>query len=425
MSDFNLVKKTFPSGLRAVMLPRPDVQTVTFMVLIGVGSRYETPRQAGLSHFLEHMFFKGTATRPTAKEIAEAIDGVGGEFNAFTGEEYTGYYVKLAAEHLNHGAEVVSDILLRPLFPPAEIERERGVITEEIRMYTDTPMRHISHLWQAALFGDHPLGRRIDGSVETVTKFKRADFMHYTQHHYHTRNAVVAVAGNFEVRSTQRLLAKLLAGLAKGKETYPKPAPAGTPRRKFVHEYRQHLDQTHLMVGVPGLARGDKRSYAAELLAVILGNGMSSRLFTAVREREGLAYMVRTSDDNYVDTGSFVTQSGVRTDKAERALELILKEYDRIMDEEVGPAELEKAKQMVRGNMVLGLEETNALAIYAGDQELLEKKIKTPHEIWQKVSAVKASDIRNIARYLLAPKRRAVALLSPHKSTKSFEKLLT
>jgi len=394
------------------------------MILIGVGSRYETPKQAGLSHFLEHMFFKGTQTRPSAKEIAEAIDSVGGEFNAFTGEEYTGYYVKLAAEHLNHGAEVVSDILLRPLFPEAEIERERGVIIEEIRMYTDMPMRHIHHLWQSALFGDHPLGRRIDGSIKTVSSFKRKDFLNYTKNHYHTSNTVVAVAGNFDVKKTEKLLEKLLAPLPRGEETFPKSAPRGLPRQRFVHEYRKHLDQTHIMVGVPGLARSDERSYAAELLAVILGSGMSSRLFHAVREREGLAYMVRTSDDSYVDAGSFVTQTGVRTDKAERALQLILAEYDRIMDEPVTDAELEKAKQMVRGNMVLGLEETNSIAIFAGEQELLEKKIKTPEDIWHKISRVTVPEIQKIARDLLPASRRAVALLSPRRSVKAFEKMV-
>ncbi len=425
MPSFPLIKRRHSSGLQTILLPRHDVQTVTFLVLISVGSRYETERQSGLSHFLEHMFFKGTENRPTSKEIAEAIDRVGGEFNAFTGEEYTGYYVKLAAEHLGHGAEVVSDILLRPLFPQEEIDRERGVIVEEIRMYTDTPMRHIHHLWQQVQFGDHPLGRRIDGSEKTVSSFRRSDFLAYTKKHYHTNNAVVVVAGNFDPKSTSTLLRDLFQSLARGAETKPKSAPAKIPEKRFVHEYRKHLDQSHIMIGAEGVSHADERRYAAAVLATILGSGMSSRLFITVRERHGLAYMVRTTADSYTDTGSFVTQAGVRTDKAAKAAQLIMEEYDRIMNEPVSLDELYKAKQMLRGNLVLNLEETNALAVFAGEQELLEHKIQTPDQIWRKIEAVTPAEVRQTAQELLGPKRRLLALLSPHTSTTAFEKLLT
>jgi predicted Zn-dependent peptidase len=425
MNNFVLQKKTLPGGLRTVLLPRQEGQTVTFLVLIGVGSRYETAKQAGLSHFLEHMFFKGTTTRPSTKEIAEAIENIGGEFNAFTSEEYTGYYVKVAAEHLTKGAEVVSDILLRPLFPQEEIERERGVITEEIRMYTDMPMSHVRHLWQEAMYGNHPLGRRIDGGVETVSQFMRPDFLKYTKTHYHTENTVVAVAGKFDVSVTAELLQKLFAPLARGKETFPKSAPATVPAgQRVVSEYRKTLDQTHLVIGGLGVSYKDERRWAAELLATILGGGMSSRLFLQVRERHGLAYSVRTGLDSYVDTGSFATQTGARSDKAAFALELILQEYDRIMNEPVPDAELEKAKQILRGNMVLELEETNALATFAAGQELLKHEILTPQKIWQKIEAVTIHDVQKVAQDLLAPATRTLALLSPHKSITAFTRLV-
>ena len=335
MKDFPLIKRKLPGGLRTLLLPRSEVQTVTFLVLIGVGSRYETPRRSGLSHFLEHMFFKGTETRPTTKEIAEAIDGIGGESNAFTSEEYTGYYVKVAMPHLERGAEIVSDILLRPLFASEEIERERGVIAEEIRMYTDTPMYHIHNLWQQVLFGDHPLGRDIAGTAETVSSFKRSDFVNYTNRHYHTGNAVVVVSGNFEESATQRLLEQLFKSLSRGQATQPRKAPFALPRQRLVHERRSSLDQTHMLVGVPGVSYRDKRRWATQLLAAILGGGMSSRLFLSVRERHGLAYAVRTGTDSYTDTGSLATQVGARTDKAALALKLILEEYDRVMEEGV------------------------------------------------------------------------------------------
>ena len=424
MSHFPLIQKTLPSGLRTIILPRPDFETATILVLIGVGSRYETPRQGGLSHFLEHMFFKGTEKRPTTKEISEAIDNVGGDFNAFTTEEYTGYYVKVASEYLEKGADVVSDILLRPLFPAEEIERERGVIQEEIKMYTDNPMRHIHHLWQQAMFGDHPLGRRVDGKHEVVGALKRKDFLAYVKSHYHTGNAIVVVAGNVDVKNTQKMIGKLFTPLVQGAETVPKAAPRKTPAEKFVHEYRKSLDQTHMMVGVPGVSSTDPRRYAAGLLAAILGGGMSSRLFLSVRERNGLAYMVKTYSETYTDTGSFVTQTGVRTDKAEQALSLILQEYDRVMDELVSEEELQKVKQMARCGLVLDLEETNNLALFASVQELTEHEIMTPEEIMKHIDAVTPQDIQNVARELLQKNKRAVALLGPQKSSKAFEKLL-
>jgi predicted Zn-dependent peptidase len=424
MDSFPLVVDKLATGLPTVMLPTHEGQTVTFLVLIGVGSRYESPRQWGLSHFLEHMFFKGTQKRPDTKQIAEAIDNVGGEFNAFTGEEYTGYYVKVASEYLERGADVVADILLQPLFPAVEIERERGVITEEIRMYTDTPMRHVWHLWSQALFGDHPLGRRIDGTPETVASFKRADFLRYTKQHYHTGNAVVTVAGRCDQVATKKLLAQLFASLPQGGATHPRPAPKRVPFQRVVAESRRSLDQTHLLVGAPGLSLHDDQRWAAEVLATILGAGMSSRLFIAVRERRGLAYAVRTSADSYTDAGSFVTQAGVRTDSALQALEVILDEYARIRNELVPPAELTKAKQMLRGRLLLELEETNALALFAGMQQLLRGTIETPATVREKIEGVTAEEVQAVAQRILDPASLALALLGPQRHVKPFERLL-
>lgn len=424
MADFPIIEKKLPGGLRVVLLPRSAGPTVTFLVLVGVGSRYETERQWGLSHFLEHMFFKGTTTRPTTKEIAELIDGVGGEFNAFTGEEYTGYYVKVASEHLQRGADAVSDILLRPLFAEEEIERERGVITEEIRMYTSMPMAHVRHLWQETLFGAHPLGRRIDGLEKTVAQFARTDFVGYIRKHYHTENTVVTVAGGFETRETLALLEKLFAPLPRGKASFPAAAPAKRPQHRFRHEHRKNLEQTHLMVGVPGVSLSDERRWAVEVLATVLGGGMSSRLFLEVRERHGLAYAVRTSADQYVDAGSLVTQVGAKNEKAELALQLILNEYDRVMEELIGQAELNKAQEMVIGHLLLELEETNSLAVFAGAQALLEREIITPDEIKKRVRAVTAADIVRAAQELLDKKRRALALLGPQKQVAAFERLM-
>ncbi|MAF80790.1 hypothetical protein CL628_02130 [bacterium] len=424
MASFRIQNKQLKNGLSTVLMPSDDGGTVTFLVLVGVGSRYETPRQSGLSHFLEHMFFKGTSKRPTTKEISEAVDNVGGEFNAFTSEEYTGYYVKVAAAHLNRAADVVSDILLQPLFPAEEIERERGVIIEEIKMYTENPMRHVHQLWMQALYGKHPLGWDIAGTAETVSAMQRQDFVNYTSEHYHTGNAVIAVAGNFNPKQMTVRLNKLFAKLSDGRATRPKSAPKRQSVQRLVHEARPSLDQTHLMVGVPGPAMGSKDRWASAILATVLGGGMSSRLFLQVRERRGLAYAVRTNTDELTDTGSFVTQAGVRTDKAVEALKVILEEYDRAMDEPVGEEELHKAKQMLRGQLLIGLEETNALAIFGGMQQLLKGKVMKPGEIVKQIDKVTAKQVQSLAQKLLAPKKRALALLGPQKSAGRFEKLL-
>ncbi len=424
MTEFPLIQKTLPGGLRVVMLPREQVETVTFMIMIGVGSRYETPRQNGLSHFLEHMFFKGTERRPDKKAIAVEMDALGAEFNAFTSEEITSYYVKVAKENIEKGADVVSDILLRSLFPVEEIERERGVIIEEIKMYTDEPSKHVWHLWTRAMYGAHPLGRRVDGTVATVSAFKRPDFLKYVKSHYHTENAVVDVAGNFQPERMEALLAALLSELPAGKETFPKKMTVRLPAKRFVFERRASVDQTNLTAGVPGVALLDDDRAAVEVLATILGGGMSSRLFLRVREDHGLAYSVRTMSESYTDTGFLVTSAGLRSDKAAFAAKLIFEEYDRLMDELVPAEELAKAKQMIHGHMVIGLEETNALALFTGVQTLLEKRVLTPAEIWKRVEAVTPADVRRVAKRLLAPKKRAMALLGPQKSTTEFEKLL-
>lgn len=424
MTAFPLIDETLPGGLRVLLLPRSEGETVTFMVLIGVGARYEATRQWGLSHFLEHMFFKGTERRPDKREIAETLDRVGAEFNAFTAEELTAYYVKVPAEHLRLAVDVVSDILLRSLFPAGEIEREKGVIAEEIRMYTDSPMSHVQHLWLSALFGTHPLGRRIDGSLDSVRGFKRRDFVGYTKRHYHTGNAAVAVAGRFATDEVQALVREAFAPLPKGAATHPSGMRGRLPARRFVHERRPMLDQTHLVVGVPGVRFRDPRRFAADILATLLGGGMSSRLFIRIREEHGLAYAVRATSENFADCGSWAVQAGLRTGGAAEAWRMINQEFDRVMHEPVSEDELNKAKEMLRGRLVMGLEETNAQALFTGGQALLEGSVRTPEEVWREIARVRPRDVQRVAQELLPQSRRAAALLGPQRSVRRFEKLL-
>lgn len=422
--SFSFTQKRLKGGLQVALFPRNEMQSVTFVILIGVGSRYETKSQSGLSHFLEHMFFKGTRNLPKPQHIAQALDDIGAEYNAFTGEEYTGFYVKTARENLSRGVEVVADILLNSQFLEQEIEKERGVIIEEIRMYTDSPMKHVSHLWQEAMFGKHSLGRRIDGSIKTVSSFSRKDFIAYTGKHYHTGNAIIAVAGACQTHEVSTRIQKLFAGLPVGRETYPTQAPRRIPEKRVVFERRTNLDQTHLIVGGPGLSLRDKRRWAAEVLAIILGGGMSSRLFVRVREEHGLAYSIHTSLSSYTDTGSFETQAGLRTDRAEFGLSLICSEYDKACKNLVSEDELARAKEIFRGHFIRNLEESNALAFYGASQLLLEKQFLTPAKVWDAIRSVSRKDVRSVARVLLDPRKRALALLSSHKSPKAFEKAL-
>lgn len=420
-----IVRDTLPSGVRLVLLPRSDGQAVTFMVLIGVGSRYETITQWGLSHFLEHMFFKGTTTRPDTQQIAEAIDRVGGEFNAFTSEEVTAYHVTVAQEHFERAADVVSDILLRPLFASEEIERERGVITEEIRMYTSMPQAHVRHLWNQAVWGDHPLGRRIDGSEESVASFDRSHFLAYTKAHYHAGTTVVAVAGKFDEGLVRQRISELFSPLPVHTKTLVAiPFAADRPAQRMVIEQRAELNQVHLVLGVPGVSVRDERRWAVDLLAAVLGGGMSSRLFLSIRERHGLAYTVRTSAQQFTDTGDLSTYAGVRVDSADKAGALILQEYDRVMQEPVGVDELTKVKEMVYGHLMLELEDTQTMAVAAGSDELFLGRPLTPQEIKERLFAVTADQLQRVAQELLVPRVRAVAVLGPG-SGNAWQKLLT
>lgn len=291
-------------------------------------------------------------------------------------------------------------------------------------MYTDNPASHVQHLWLAALFGEHPLGRRIDGSLQSVQAFARRDFLQYTKRHYHTGNAVVAAAGRFPADEVLALVRDAFGTLPKGAATHPRGARGSAPAQRFVHERRSALDQTHLVVGVPGVPFNHPQRFAADILAVLLGGGMSSRLFMRIREEHGLAYAVRASSENFVDCGSWAVQAGLRTDGAEAALKMINEELDRVMDETVSADELNKAKEMLRGHLVMGLEETNALALFAGGQQLLEGRVRTPQELLDELKRVTAAQVQAAARTLFDRSRRAVALLSPHRSVRRFEAVI-
>jgi predicted Zn-dependent peptidase len=415
-------KSVLSNGLRLIEAPQKDSQTVTVLVLFAAGSKYETKEINGLSHFLEHMFFKGTKKRPTTLAISEVLDRVGGRYNAFTSKEFTGYWAKVGAEHLDLALDWVSDILLNSKFDGAEIEKERGVIIEEINMYQDTPMAYVGELWEGLLYGDQPAGWQVIGTKENITKMARQQFLDYFKTHYNTGNALVCLAGNIDDK-IQGKVTKYFGALAKGIET-KKLAVREAQKKPATLVFEKATDQTHLCLGTRAYDIWHRDRYALAVLANILGGMMSSRLWISVREKKGLAYYVRTSVENFTDSGYLVTQAGVANNKVEEAVAEILKEYKKICGQKVNPTEIKKAKDNIKGSTRLSLETSDELASFVAGQEILKKEILTPEQFFAKIDKVTATDLSRVARDIFRLEKLNLALIGPFKEKEKFEKLL-
>src|SRR3989338_1030342 len=380
-------KSTLPNGIRLITLPMTGTEAVTVMVYIRAGSRFENERNNGIAHFLEHMFFKGTQKRPTTLDISREIEEVGGEFNAWTSEEYTGYYFKVTRPHTELAIDLVSDMLLHSKFDPEEIEREKGGILQEINMYRDDPRSHIYNVWEAVLYPGDQAGRPVIGSPETVKSFTRDTFTNFVQQRYQAQGTVVAIAGNFKTPKVAEIVTSYFKDAPTG-AIAPQPTIHVSQSMPNVLIHHKKTDQAHFALGVRGYDMFHKDRYALQLLAVILGGGMSSRLFIEIRERRGLAYYVGTRADNATDTGNLATFAGVQTDKADAAITTTLQEYVKIADTPVDIAELTKAKEMIKGGMLLGLESSEERATWGGVQELLRNEITPVGEIIKRIDAV-------------------------------------
>lgn len=416
-------KITLDNGLRIITVPMESVKSVTAMILVGVGSRYETRETNGISHFVEHMAFKGTRERPTALIISSLIDGIGGEFNAFTSKEITGFYIKAAASHLPLALDVLSDLLLHSKFEKAEIEKERGVIVEEINLYEDTPMRKISDIYEELLYGDTPLGWDTAGRKEIIKKIQRQDFLNYLHSFYSPKRMSVIVAGSFQEQEVVDLVEKLLGQVKpfnvskydKVIEKQQKPAAL----IKF-----KKTEQAHLCLGVRTFSYSHPDRYILSVLAAILGGGMSSRLFHEVREKRGLAYYIRSSSDHFLDTGTFVTQAGVDLRRIEEAIKVILDEYQKMSFSQCQKEEIIKAKEYLKGHLILELEDSKGVASLFGSQEILERKIKTPEEIIREIDRVSDEDVKRVAKNIFENQSLNLAVIGPFKDGKKFEKIL-
>ncbi len=416
-------KKTYKNGLRVVTVPMKDNPTVTVLVLVGTGSDYEAKKINGISHFLEHMCFKGTKKRPTAQSISHELDSLGCQYNAFTGHEMTGYYAKGDAKNFKQMFDIVSDIYLNSTFPEKEMEKEKGVIVEEINMYEDMPQQHVQDLFGNILYGDQPAGWNIAGPKENIKKMVRDNFVNYKKSHYVASNTLIVVSGNItndEVYKEVNKYFKDIKSTGKLKKQKTKEIQMSP---NILVKYKE-TDQTHFVLGVRTFSLFDKRNMILSLLSGVLGAGMSSRLFNKLREEMGVAYYVRTFNEASLDHGSFQISAGVNNARTEEVIKEILKECKLLMNEKVSDKELNKVKSYIIGNMKMSLEATDDIANFYGGQELMKREIKTLEEKIKENQKITSEDIQKKGKIIFKNKNLNLAMIGPYKKSEEFEKIL-
>ncbi len=416
-------KKIFGNGLRLLTIPLKGTKVATVFVLVKTGSKCEEKNISGISHFLEHMLFKKTKKRPSPLKIAESLDKVGGVYNAFTGSDYTGYYAKVDSSKISLAIDWVSDIYLNSLLPEVEVEKEKGVIKEEINMYYDNPMTYSQILFQKLLYGDQPAGWDIAGTKESVSKIKREDLLSYMQSQYVSESTVVVVAGNIKEKEIENEVVRAFSKIKKGvaKKSVSVFEDQKSPQAEVFYK---ETDQTHLCLGARSFNIFHKDRYTQEVIATILGGMMSSRLFIKIRDELGLAYYIKTEVEDNPDTGVIVTRAGVDNKKAKDAVSAIMKEYQKITKETIPAQELKKAKEHIKGKTAILLESSDALAYFHGLNELLEDKMYRLNDIFSDIDKVTAKDVKETARNIFKPENINLALVGPFKAKKSFQELI-
>jgi predicted Zn-dependent peptidase len=423
MAVFN--RQTLPNEVRLLTASSDHAQSVSCFIMFAAGSRYETPDTSGVAHFAEHMFFKGTERRPTARDIGTEIDSIGGEFNAFTGKEYTGYYVRCAAEHRQIAFDVLVDMLRHSKFDAEEIDREKGVIVEEMNMYFDTPRDYISGVYDTLLYGDQPLGWDIIGRKETVRAATRETFLDYIDRWYKPKRMVVGVSGKIE-GDLEEEITTLLGDLDVGETGEPAPAEISENGATQVRIHTKASDQAHLCLGVRSYPLVHPDRYPLQVLSTVLGTGMSSRLFTEVRERRGLAYYVYALNHSYTDAGSLYSQAGVDIERIDEAVTTIATELKKIVQEPVPAKELDKARNVAKGRFVLQIESPHGLLMFGLRREVLEGEAAEPEEVLAGLDTVTAEDVQRVAQDVIGGNGLNLALIGPFEQTEQerFENLL-
>lgn len=417
-------KTTFDNGLRVVTVAMPHTRSVAMGIFTGVGSRYEDELERGISHFVEHMLFKGTQRRPQAKEIAEAIEGLGGIMNASTGNEVTTYWAKVAHPHLPLALDVLVDIFRNSLFDRDELERERQVIIQEISRMMDMPDSWVHVLIQQLIWPQHPVGWEIAGTKESVSGITRQTMLDYVQSTYTPHSTVISLAGNLDHDAVlEQLRSEFQSWQQQRMRTYL-PAVDAPPGPHFDVEFRE-TEQAHLCVGLRGLPLDHPDRFGLRILNTILGEGMSSRLFLEIREKRGLAYSVGSYTSYLRDTGAMVLFAGVPPAKAEDVVSAMMEQLSMLCDETVPQSELTKAKEFTKGRLLLRMEDSFANAQWFGQQEVLDQKVLEVDQVIAAIDAVQAADVQRLARQLFSAEQLSLAAVGPFANQEAFSARLT
>jgi len=416
-------KKVLKNGLRIIAVPMKGSPSVTVMSLIEAGSKYENKQNNGISHFLEHMCFKGTDKRLKAIDISREFDAMGAQNNAFTSSEVTGYWGKAHNKHTDKLLDIISDMYLHPTFPEADLETEKGVIVEEINMYEDLPQSLVQEVFSGLLYGDQPAGWSIAGTKENVCGFKREDFVNYRKNNYVAEATTIVIAGDINEKDIFKKVTKAFVGISENKKASKKKVVEKQNEPMIKLRFKE-TDQTHLVIGVRAFNLYDKRVPALGLFSTVLGNGMSSRLFQKMRGELGICYYVRSSAEELTDHGMFTISAGVDSTRVLQGIKGILEEMIKIRDEKIPESELRKAKDYMIGNMYLGLESSSAQANFFGFQEIMKEKIKTPKELEKEIEKITAEDLFKVAKEIITNKRLNMAIVGKYKDAERFKNIL-
>lgn len=416
-------KKVLNNGLRVVTIPMKDNPTATVLVLVEAGSKYEEKKVNGISHFLEHMCFKGTIKRPKAIDISKELDSIGSQYNAFTAQEYTGYYAKSDAKHFSKIFDIVTDIYLNSTFPDTEMQKEKGVIIEEINMYEDLPNRHVQDLMMKLLYGDQPAGWNVAGEKKNILNMKRDDFVNYKKQHYLPEATVIIVAGSVTEKEVMNEVNKAFEKVSGGQKIGKKEVQEIQTKPQALVKLKK-TDQTHFVLGVRSCDLFSEKNAILSVLGGVLGGGMSSRLFQKLREEMGVGYYVRAYNDAYTDHGFFQISAGVDNKRIDEVLKAVLDECNKLKNEKVSEEELNKVKECLIGNMKLSLESSDDIANFYGGQELLKRELKNAEEKANEIRKVTASQVESMAYEIFQNKNLNLALIGPFKEKAKFLKLL-
>jgi len=420
----NFYKKRLQNGLGVLTVPMPSLESATVTVWVKTGSRNESEQISGISHFLEHMAFKGGKKYKSAKAVSEAIDRIGGEFNASTSKEYTVYFIKSHNAEIETAFDVLSDMILSPLLKDSDIKREKGVIIEEMRMYEDTPMRRIWDRFEQLIFEGTRLGTDIIGTKDSVMSLKRTDFSGYLSKYYYADNVLITVAGGINV-SRVNSLSERYFGSMQSKSGEKTNKISFNQVKPNVRLHTKDIEQCHFILGFPTDPLGKEERYVDAVLSGVLGGGMSSRLFTEVREKRGLAYSVRSEFDRFIDTGYFSVYAGTDPKKAFEAIKVILTNlYGFGSKFKLNKKELEKAKGYLKGHLALSLEDTSDVNAFFGHEYLMLGKVRTPEEVFKKIDKVKIEEVITRVRKIFDPRKINLAIIGPYENESEFAKIL-